>query len=460
MPDATRTHLFIDNEFISRTARLSRVYEQPKKFGPVVQPDRPWEHNCVTVYGSVLPKPDGSGYQMWYQNFSRHERAPGRAVFCYAESNDGVNWRKPSLGLFEREGTRDNNVVMVHWGTKWLSTLNVVYDDDEPREERRYKILFSTADDAEGPGLFVAFSPDGVRWDVNRKPVRTDASDRTTLLHDPGAEFPFVAYTRRHGMMDEFRSRAVYRSVSRDFLSWTPPEPVLAPDLRDSWDVQFYGMPAFRYRDLYIGGLKRLWSTPDRIDTELVTSRDGVNWNRTRHTFLENGPEGSWDSRWIALASSPPVDMGETLYFYHEGRAQAHHDPAPFPRGSIGLAVLKKDRFAALEAGPAEGFVVTQPFVCTGGGLAVNADATGLSRRVNSHTFGGAVRVEVLDETGAPIPGFTRDDAVAIHGDELSRDVRWHGVESDRPLDAFTGRTISLKIYLTASRLYAITCGA
>ena len=460
-PTVPKTCLFLDDEHISRTARLTRSYETMRKFGPVVQPDRPWEYNCVTIYGSVLPKPDGSGYQMWYQNFSRHERGPGRAVFCYAESEDGVRWEKPELGLFEREGTRRNNVVLVHWGSTWLSTLNVIYDDAEEREDRRYKMLFSAADDGEGPGLFVAFSPDGIRWAVERTPVRTDASDRTTLMHDPGAEAPFVAFTRRHGMMQEHRSRAIYRSESSDFLTWTEPELMLTPDLRDSWDVQLYGMPAFRYRDLYIGGLKRLWSTPDRIDTELVTSRDGRSWRRTRHTVLSNGPEGSWDSKWVALASSAPIECSGALYFYHEGRAQAHGGMAPFPRGGIGLAALPVDRFASIEAGPTEGILEMKPCQWQGGHIELNVDATGLSRRVNSHTFGGIALAEVLDENGAPMPGFTRGDARAIHGDEAARRVEWRTSSDDgNPLDALIGRTISLRVYLTSARLYAVTCGA
>ena len=456
-----RTYLFLDDEHISRTARLTRAYETMRKFGSVVQADKPWEYNCVAVYGSVLPKPDGSGYQMWYQNFSRHERGPGRAVFCYAESEDGVRWEKPELGLFERGGTRRNNVVLVHWGSTWLSTLNVIHDAAEEREDRRYKMLFSAADDGEGPGLFVAFSPDGIRWTVERTPVRTDASDRTTLMHDPGAKSPFVAFTRRHGMMQEARSRAIYRCESRDFVTWTEPELMLAPDLCDSWDVQFYGMPAFRYRDLYLGGLKRLWSTPDRIDAELVTSRDGRSWRRTRHTVLPNGPEGSWDSRWIALASSPPIECDGALYFYHEARAQAHGGTAPFPRGGIGLAALPKDRFASIEAGPTEGILETKPFEWQGGHIELNVDATGLSRRVNSHTFGGIALVEVLDGNGVPVPGLARGDARAIHGDEAARRVEWRTSGDDaNPLDALIGRTVSLRIYLTTARLYAVTCGA
>ena len=67
-----------------------------------------------------LPAPgfvvrDGSLYRLYYG-------APGvecdywnQKLHCnllrYAESDDGVNWRMPSLGLVEWEGSRDNNIL-------------------------------------------------------------------------------------------------------------------------------------------------------------------------------------------------------------------------------------------------------------------------------------------------------------------------------------------------------------
>jgi hypothetical protein len=32
-------------------------------------------------------------------------------VTCYAESEDGINWKKPRLGLFEVNGSSANNIV-------------------------------------------------------------------------------------------------------------------------------------------------------------------------------------------------------------------------------------------------------------------------------------------------------------------------------------------------------------
>lgn len=438
------TVLFLDDEAIAQTARLSRVWEQPKKFGAVLVPDRVWEHQCVVVYGSVLPNPDGGGYQVWYQNFATHVRGPERAVFCYATSQDGIHWEKPSLGLFSYRGSRDNNIV--HMAERmWLSTLTVVIDPRDA-EERRYKMLFSCNE--EGPGLYAAFSPDGIRWNVHREPVCTAASDRTTMLFDPEREAPYVAFTRAHGqaMHRDFHGRAVYRTESRDMITWSDLEPTLHPDLDDPWDVQFYGMPAWKYRDLYMGGLKRLWTTPDRIDTELVTSRNTRVWRRSRSTFLPNGEGDAWDRKWAALASSPPIERDGQLWFYHEARKQAHGQRYPFPQGVICLATLPKDRFCALEAGPTEGIVTLHQFCCTGGRLLVNYKVQGA----------GGVRVEVLDEAGTPVPGLTRDDACALQGDNPAGEAAW---KDGATLDLLNGRTIGLRIHLTNARLYAVSRG-
>jgi len=442
MFDKTDTILFLDHEAIAQTVRLSRVWEQPNKFGAVLVPDRVWEHQCVVVYGSVLPNPDGGGYQMWYQNFATHVRGPERAVFCYATSADGVHWEKPSLGLVSYRGSQDNNIVLMA-EKMWLSTLTVVLDPREA-EERRYKMLYSCNE--EGPGLYAAFSPDGIHWTVRPRPVCTSASDRTTMLFDPAREAPFVAFTRAQGeaMRRDFHGRIIYRTESPDMLTWSALEPTLWPDLDDPWDVQFYGMPAWRYRDLYLGGLKRLWTTPDRIDTELVTSRDTRTWRRSRASFLPNGEGEAWDRKWVALASSPPIEREGQLWFYHEARKQAHGQRYPFPQGAICLATLPKDRFCALEAGPTEGLVRTKPFLWEGGKLCLNGKV---------HNSGG-IRVEVLDEAGAPIAGFTRDDAATMHGDSPAWEPAW-GREAT--LDALRGRTIALCLHLANARLYALS---
>jgi len=59
------------------------------------------ERNDLGCYSTVIKV--GDTYHMWYASH------PG---FCYARSKDGIKWEKPSLGLAEFEGSRDNNIVL------------------------------------------------------------------------------------------------------------------------------------------------------------------------------------------------------------------------------------------------------------------------------------------------------------------------------------------------------------
>ena len=243
--------------------------------------------------------------------------------------------------------------------------------------------------------------------------------------------------------------------MSDDFLSWTEPEPIIAPDLRDSWDVQFYGMTAFQLDDRYVGGLMTLWSTPDVNNIELVTSRDTKDWQRTRATWLDVGGPDAWDSMWVGLASSPPVEMNDALYFYYEGRNLSHEKLYPFPRGAIGLAATHRDRFVALEAGGVEGYVTTPPFTWEGGKLTVNVNAGGPCRRDRRRGRGWLRASEVADEHGEPVPGFSHDDARRIGHWNVKAEPSWEA--GDPSLELLKGRTVALRIYLCNARLYAVT---
>jgi hypothetical protein len=108
-------------------------------------------------------------WQMWY---SAHDgTGVGGLRVAYAESDDGIHWRKPNLGLVEYKGSRDNNLVDAQPG---LNTVSVFFDPDAP-PERRYVMAGEdmrwwgkqggTGWSLAGPSITrIDVSPDGLHW--------------------------------------------------------------------------------------------------------------------------------------------------------------------------------------------------------------------------------------------------------------------------------------------------------
>ena len=90
-------------------------------------------------------------------------------VYCYAESDDGVEWRKPSLGLVEFEGSTDNNIIL----DEKPATHNFTpFKDANPEcgPDEAYKGVGGGKE-----GLIAYKSSDGVRWTrMADEPIITD----------------------------------------------------------------------------------------------------------------------------------------------------------------------------------------------------------------------------------------------------------------------------------------------
>src|SRR5208283_2846486 len=99
---------------------------------------------------------------------------------------------------------------------------------------------------------------------------------------------------------------------------------------------------------------------------------------------------------------------GHKLHIYYRGMAVRHKPyegkDSGTVGGGIGLATLRVDGFASLNANYEGGKVTTALFITGGKDLHVNAKADV-----------GQLQAEVLDEQSFPIPGFTRDDCVPVH---------------------------------------------
>ena len=127
--------LFLDDALIDTRRGVELRLHEPRQAETVLVRDRPYED--TTMYDPVVIK-DGDRYRMWYRaNFNS---AP--YYMAYAESSDGITWTKPSLGLIEVRGSKDNNLI---WSAKDVSGPHSwsVFKDPNPAvpADERYKAM-------------------------------------------------------------------------------------------------------------------------------------------------------------------------------------------------------------------------------------------------------------------------------------------------------------------------------
>lgn len=442
--------LFMDDYLVARRQNLSRTYHAFQKLpGPVMVADRPWESNNVYLYGTVLPSEDGPGYRMWYHCY---DYAAGMYRMLYAVSADGLGWQKPNLGLVSYNGSTANNIFLRR--TAEDHTPQIIHTPWEPDPQQRYKMINfdygRTPPDHTVSGYWGAWSPDGIHFTAAPiNPVLPDPGDVGNFVWDPLTR-RYIGYPKKFTDVRGFRRRCVGRSATTVFEQWPVSQMALVPDeFDDRWVTEagqhtdFYGLSGFAYESMYVGFLWVFRITDGHNDgpifVELVSSHDGVTWLRQeqpRTPILPLGPEGAWDSGMVFTPNHPLVENG-TIKLYYSGWSTTHNGGGG--GAAIGLATLRKDGFASLDAGSTTGSVTTRELTGASGQLHVNCDASG-----------GWLAVEVLNRHGEVIPGYNQASCNPIQADSVDRIVTW-GLLSTLPTDG----PIRLRFIFRNASLYS-----
>jgi len=431
---------------------LNRVYHRPVKHpaNPLI-PD-------TGSYGSAVWDEEAGLFRMIYQIAVRGDPAAGtttKYAIAYAESKDGIEWKKPVLGLFEWEGTKENNVVYRGIrearasGPQILLTL--------PEEEMHgFKYIMSYrvgGAKRENDGIRLIGSNDMIHWDAESdtriKYLHSDTLN--SIVYDARQDLymmtcrPKDRYRLFQGeVIDTGLSRRVARLSSKEL--WTEwegsPQMLLLPDEQDDalghWNF-FYGMPMHYHAGIYWGFL---WNfrMNDPIETQLVTSRDGVHWDRPalRPMLIARGEEGAWDDGMV-FGGPHWLEVGDEWWFYYGGSDGAHQSKERTT--SIGLATLRQEGLVSVHGSVSTGGggVVTRRLIWPGGDLALNVAAPE-----------GEVKVRVSGERRAPLEGFNYEDCEVFTGDSTAHRVRWKGAE----MDSLKGEEIRLEIFLLEADLY------
>ena len=111
---------------------------------------------------------------------------------CYAESEDGIEWRRPSLGLYEFQGSKDDNIILSQTSGLGGSLLTIMRDSDVPASER-YKGLFLPGDSSR---IVAAVSEDGLRWTGLPEPLMTGYFDTQNVITHQEEIDRYVMYVR------------------------------------------------------------------------------------------------------------------------------------------------------------------------------------------------------------------------------------------------------------------------
>jgi hypothetical protein len=401
------------------------------------------------IVSSVVRSPVSGRLQMYYylngMNLVDSVWEGGAFAACYAESDNGIAWDLPKLNRVRMFGSKENNIM---WDPGCFPY--VVIDEHDPDPNRRYKALIH-------PGPNVAFSPDGINWSKMEKGHLTTAigrSDGDTVLGWDPRIGKYVAYFRPRTEKpgddpNKLLKRKIGYAVSDDFIHWGDHKCVFTAKPDDGPWNEFERMLVFRYGDLYFGQVLVLRGyEEERIAlshmlapgyTELVWSRDGVEWHRfeQRDPFLSHVP-GVRDMGLSLVAHQPVVVEGQ-LYFYYAS-TNAIHGEFPFSCQTH-LARLDIDRFVGWRAEAEEGFVQTAPFQCPGGHLIINADVRA-----------GSLRVAVIEEDGANSLEHSVVRSIHLQGDAIEHCASWQKTDN---VEALKGKTISLKFYLRNAEVFS-----
>lgn len=449
--------LLVDDHAIQSRQNLARTYHPFRKHpaNPLLKPDKPWEGANVYLYGTVLPNASGPGYRMWYHALPEIKGEDAYRLL-YATSSDGLRWDKPELGIVEYKGSKANNIFIRRGRRDHIQSI--IHTPWETDAQRQY-LMINFDGDVEGEnGYMAAWSPDGIRWtNAAEKPVFSKGGDVGQFLFDFHRN-EYAGYVKNIAKVSGLRRRAVGRTTSPDPIQWPDPQLVVVPDtFDDHWAkgiqrTSFYGMSVFTYESLYIGFLWVFRATDHTegyfdgpIWCEIVTSRDGVNWLRQegeRVPMLDIGPQGSWDAGMVFSATQPILVNGE-LWLYYGGVDGLHAGLTPW-NGAIGLATLRKDGFASLDA-KEQGTLTTKRLAGVAGPL-----------RINCAAAAGSIRAEVLAADGKVIPGYSREDCDAIAADSIDAAVTW---KSRRELPK-TSQPLRLRFILEQASLYSFMAGA
>ena len=482
----SRLELFVDDYLIESLESVRLKLHEPRSAGKALTLDKPWEGNTCAYFNLLQ---DGDLYRMYYRGSNLAEYALAEllqedekvledhpAVIAYAESRDGIRWEKPTLGLFEFNGSKDNNIVwMDKPGDQRVSDCMYVFKDGNPAvpDSQRYKAVGGSS-----YPLIGLVSSDGLRWtelqgqkSLIEEGLHRNAFDALNVVfwdsfrkkyviffrdsdRGPHPKASGPAYRHQGSPVLNYGNRSFKFASSDDFINWSSPQWV---DFGDAPAEHLYTNSAtayFRAPHIYLAFPKRFvpWRSispralaPGASEMVFLSSRDGLRWDRR---FMEAFVRpGRGKRNWMPRTNMAAVGLVQTtpdtisLYLTRHYTSPSLH---------LERMTLRTDGFVSVHAGYEGGELLTKPLIFEGEKLVLNF----------ATSAAGSIRVEIQDASGNPLPGFALDASPLIFGDDVEQTVQWDRTHSrktsEEMLRRVSGTPVRLRFVMKDADLYSL----
>lgn len=461
--------IFPDEALIETREHMTRFMGQPVKHSePIIKADRSTDQYGAS-WATVLYDKEENVFKAWYTARTRNiERLVGDPLedneapnyLAYAISKDGINFNKPTLKIVEYNKSKMNNLCDTTHANGLIKDL---VEEDPKKLYKRF--MYNWTDRT----LHMKFSEDGLNWSwpTQKKPLFKSwktIHDTHSLMGWDESTHQYVSFLRPY-ISSSFRKRKIGISTTNNILDWPDPKIILeADDFDPHWKshngndvgMDLYHMEGFKYGESYLGMLNVFdahfsGEFNDRMYVSLASSSDLYNWQRTlRSCFLGTGNPGDFDGGMVFI-TSPPITYQDQIYIYysayphfHVGYMPGHHATREKMYSSIGLAKLRLDGFCGFYTNPYQGHLITKPIRITGDQILVNC--------IPNAAHKGWLKLELLDEEGNIIKGYSKEDCEALTEDSLYGKVAW---KSKKSLAELKGRNVKFSIYQWESIFYA-----
>jgi len=442
-------------ELVNLASGVTMFIEKARKSARWLLPEKSWEKRL----GHCSLLQEQGKYRLWYTADYKLgeiiEIEPDRftmeygACLCYAESTDGFNWERPSLGLCEYEGSKDNNIVSF----APLLVNGTVFLDEHAPEEERYKLIggaklrYISPGATSGGALVGAVSPDGFCWTPFSEPLCIHISDTQQVVYFDEKLGKYVGYFRSNYQ----RRRSISRSETQDFKHWPVPQIILTPGPEEMPSDDFYTNGYTKYPETTCTHL--MFSSiyhrdTDTVDVRLASSVDGIAWNWvSKEPIIELGTPGEWDAGTIYPSPQMAHLPGQRVAVPIQGNSHLHNEywrsifEENYPdQNGLGWAMWEEGRIAGILARQ-KGEFTTLPVPVSGAGLEMNFK-TGKA---------GFVKVEILRGDNSTMEGYTSDDCELLHGDKIWETVMWKGSAN---ISQLRNNPIRIRITMFDAKVY------